>query len=211
MLPTRSRLSAWAVLCALAAGCLPAGGAPRVREPGPARPGVVRAAERGGGLPGFELSLGETYYPVEGTSAPVVNRELRRNGPVHRGLRWHGLTDFRLGYSFEPRPWGEGCRAAETRVRLDIVTTLPRWGSRTAAPAELRSDWDLFLGRLREHEDGHRRITVDAGKDLLKGVQRLRAPDCEELKVRVRRLADAFRVRVELEHRSWDAEDDQDL
>jgi predicted secreted Zn-dependent protease len=190
-LPRSSR--AWIVLALFACGCAPATAGTQGAEP--ATP--------------IDVSIDERFYEVAGVTPWEINRELRQNGPRdddQTERRWFGATDFTLRYRYDPMPWGEGCRAGIPHVHVELVTTLPEWPDRNAAPAPLRRDWDLFLKRLREHERGHQRIAILMGQELLRAVEALRSPDCETLRVEARRLASAFESAVELEHRSWDHE-----
>lgn len=160
--------------------------------------------------PPLEVRIDERYYEVEGMTPRELNHALREKGPRADGhrRRWHGLTDFALRYRYEPRPWADGCRAVEARVEVEVVTTLPEWPDREAASPMLREDWDLFLTRLREHEQGHQRIAILLGRDLLREVEALRAADCDALRAQAKRLASAFEQAADLEHRSWDQETD---
>jgi predicted secreted Zn-dependent protease len=157
---------------------------------------------------GVEVSIDERYYEVEGVTPWDLNRDLRANGPRDDEAQrsWYGSTDFALRYRYEAMPWADGCRAASARVEVELVTTLPVWPDREAAPKRLREDWDLFLSRLREHERGHQRIAMVMGEELLLGVEALRATDCETLRTEARRLAMAFESAADLEHASWDME-----
>jgi predicted secreted Zn-dependent protease len=190
LLPRSSRARIVLALCA--SGCAPATtGTPRA-EP----------------ATGIEVSIDERFYEVAGVTPWELNRALRQNGPRDNETerRWFGATEFTLRYRYDPMPWGEGCRAGVPHVHVELVTTLPEWPDREAAPAPLRRDWDLFLTRLREHEHGHQRIAILMGQELLRAVEALRATDCEALRAQARRLALAFESAGELGHRSWDRE-----
>lgn len=157
-----------------------------------------------GSEPGLRLSVAEDYYDVAGATARDLNRELSRRGPRHEGAAWQGRTDFRLAYSFVPEDGPDGCRASDARVTVRLVTLLPRWKDRERAPSRLRGDWDLYLARLRDHEEGHRRIAIGAGRDLLAEVTALAADDCAALRVRASAVAEALRFGVADEQRDWD-------
>lgn len=186
----RASGAALLALATFSSGCLPSGA--RVLDSSP--------------VPGLEVSVDESFYGVGGVTAWELNHELFRRGPRRAGVRWQGLTDFRVAYSFLPEADVEGCRAAEPRVRVEVVTRLPRWNDRELAPEPLRSDWDLYLGRLREHEEGHQRIAIDAGQALLSEVSALQAPDCEALRSTAQAVADAHQASITLEQSVWDYE-----
>ena len=168
----------------------------------PVRP----AAAHTPGASDLQVSIDEAFYRVDGVTAPELDLELARRGPIHDGTRWQGLTDFRMAYSFLPSAGPNGCRVVEPRVSVRVVTTLPEWRERAFAPAPLRDDWDLYLGRLREHEQGHQRIAVSAGQELLEAVTELRAPDCDTLRRSAAALVAARRESVAREQDEWDVE-----
>lgn len=192
-MPKRSA-AALIALATLTSGCLAARSQPKAEAAPP--------------VPGLQVSVDEAFYRIDGRTAPQLNLELARRGPVHGGARWQGLTDFRMVYSYEVAPGADGCRAAEPRVSVRVVTTLPTWTDRDAAPEWLRADWDLFLGRLRRHEEGHQRIAIGEGEALLQEFASLAAPDCESLRRNAVELAEAARESVVREQEWWDAETD---
>ena len=177
-------------LATLTSGCLPA------------RARVLAASP----VPGLEVSIDEAFYRVAGRTANDLNRELRDRALPHEGLRWQGLTDFRVAYSYLPVPEASGCRVGEPRVTVELVTTLPRWTERERASAWLRSDWDLYLSRLRQHEQGHQRIAIGAGHALLEDVAALEAPDCDALRRTAAAVAETYQATVVSEQRVWDEE-----
>lgn len=152
----------------------------------------------------LQVHVEERFYPVAGTSAARINRDLAGRGPAMAGRRWHALTDFRLRWRYLPRMRQGRCTADAVRLDVEIVTTLPRWEDRGRASPDLASDWDLYLERLREHEVGHQRIVVLEGRELLDSVEGLAAPDCATLSDRMRRLAQAARGEVDAAHAEWD-------
>ena len=186
----RTPTAALLALATLTSGCLPGG------------PGAVTASP----VPGLEVSGDESCYEVAGLNARDLNHELSRRGPSHEGRSWQGQTDFRVAYSYSLERGADGCRAAEPRVRVGLVTTLPRWRDRDDAPERLRSDWDLYLSRLEEHEEGHRRIAILAGQELLEDVSALEAPDCEALRRTATEVAESYQKIVALEQKGWDEE-----
>jgi predicted secreted Zn-dependent protease len=183
--PLRAAILALALL---ASGCLPA------------RARVLAASP----MPGLEVSVDEAFYGVGGLTVRDLNRDLFRRALNHEGVRWQGLTAFRVTYSYLPESDFGGCRAVAPRVHVKVVTTLPRWLDREDAPAWLRSDWDLYLSRLREHEEGHQRIAIDAGHALLEDVASLQAPDCDALRRTAAAVALAHQANVTTEQRVWD-------
>jgi predicted secreted Zn-dependent protease len=187
---SRSLGAALLALATFTSGCLPA----------PAR--VLAASP----VPGLEVSIDEAFYGVGGLTARDLNRDLFRRALRHEGVRWQGLTHFRVVYSYLPERSSDGCRAARPRVSVQLVTTLPHWTDRDEAPEVLRSDWDVYMSRLREHEEGHQRIAIGAGHALLEDFADLQAADCETLRHSAAAVAQAYQASVTVEQQVWDEE-----
>ncbi len=146
----------------------------------------------------------ERFYDVHGTSASRINLELASRGPRHGGVHWHALTDFALRWSYVPRRVGGRCAPGRVSLEVDVVTTLPRWDDRPRAEAALVSDWQLYMHRLRAHEDVHRAIAVWGGRELLHSVALLSAPDCRSLGEEAQRLARRVQAEVDGAQSAWD-------
>ena len=155
---------------------------------------------------GLDVSIDEAFYVVAGRTPWELNRDLRRGALRHEGERWQGLTRFRVSYSYRAEQDDAACRPGRPRVAVELVTTLPRWDDRAVAPEALRTDWDLFLSRLRAHEAGHHRIAIGVGHALLDEVAALEAPDCAALRRRAAALARSYRASVTEEQKAWDDE-----
>ena len=81
---TRPFGAALLALAMLSSGCLPT------------RARVLAASP----VPGLEVSIDEAFYRVAGLTASDLNRELRDRAVRHEGVRWQGLTDFRVPFTF---------------------------------------------------------------------------------------------------------------
>ncbi|MSR35126.1 MAG: DUF922 domain-containing protein [Gemmatimonadetes bacterium] len=128
-------------------------------------------------------------------------------GPEARRRRLAGPDRFPRGVQLPARARrGRLPRGPAEGERARGVTTLPRWTDRDDAPAALLGDWDLFLRRLRDHEEGHQRIAIGVGADLLQDVAALEAPDCEALERSALAVAASYQASVTLEQQGWDAE-----
>ena len=176
---------------------------PRAERPPAPAPGAWAAAAP---APDTALTVRteERFYDVHGTSASRINLELASRGPRHGGVHWHALTDFALRWSYVPRRVGGRCAPGRVSLEVDVVTTLPRWDDRPRAEPALVSDWQLYMLRLRAHEEVHRAIAVWGGRELLHSVALLSAPDCRSLGEEAQRLARRVQAELDGAQSAWD-------
>jgi predicted secreted Zn-dependent protease len=175
-------------LATLTSGCLPA------------RPNAAASASS----TGLQVSFDQAFYDVAGLTARDLNLELGRRGPDHQGVRWQGETRFQVSYSYLPERVDGACRARKPKVAVRLTTTLPNWTNRSEAPSNLQSDWDVYFARLSSHEEGHRRIAISAGEELLRAVEALHEESCEGLHREIVAVARSYQQIVAVEQQGWD-------
>jgi predicted secreted Zn-dependent protease len=197
----RSSIRRGFVVCVLllGAGCVTRP-AQRTYAPGAEDVAVSRVAS----IQGLAVHVEERFYAVSGSSAASLNRSLLREGPTARGRKAHGLTEWRVSWSYVPLQRGPGCSSSRPRVDVRIVTTLPRWLEHREASESLARDWSLFLERLRHHESEHQDIAVKSGGALLSILEGLEADDCNLLQDVAQRAAAGLAQRHDELHARFD-------
>jgi len=55
---------------------------------------------------------------------------------------------------------------------------MPEWRDADSASAELRGQWARFIAALRAHEEGHRRIALEAATAVQRRLEDLQVVDC---------------------------------
>ena len=154
----------------------------------------------------LEVQLQERFYSVSGQSARALNRALWVNGPRVGGRPAHALTEWHLGWSYRPIRTSFSCASSRPNVTVGIVTTLPRWTDLPSASERLVSDWALFLARLRDHESTHQYLALEGGRELLRRLEVLEAPDCELLELEAERLVTLVEASYQEQHLRFDEE-----
>jgi predicted secreted Zn-dependent protease len=125
-----------------------------------------------------------------------LDREITLGGhPGEDGKRYGGNVQCNLRYRFRPEQSGDRCRVAEVITDAEVVLTLPRWTNLDAADEVLRRRWERFIAALRAHEDGHRRLCVEAIAEVRRELLVLTRPTCEELQAASGRTYTAIEAR----------------
>jgi len=124
------------------------------------------------------------FYDISGVSPQQLRADLDRRSPVFTdGDRFDAGTDWWVTWRYDLDDSAEVCRAIDLRVALNLTFHYPNWDRPNNADTGLARSWDLYMSRLRAHEQGHGRIAAAGAGRLLKTLTQRdqRAPTCEEL------------------------------
>lgn len=124
------------LICGLAAGCMSTGLAH-----------------------GADITERTTYFMVKGATFADLDRALGATGPLLSGGERHaGSTKVTFMRDLEFASQKTGCRVSRTNLRLDLVTTLPRWNAPQKADPRTRTMWKILQRDIAEHEAHHSAI-----------------------------------------------------
>lgn len=133
------------------------------------------------------------YRDIVGNSQDALAAALKQVGATNAsGDHFAASTRWQLRWNFrvEQHP-GASCALASAKTELDIHMTLPRWMPPANAPPALVKRWNTFADALRNHEDGHRDIAVEAARVVTDRVANAQPEkDCGTLKKQLGRIAD---------------------
>ena len=148
------------------------------------------------------------FYRVEGSNTRELWAQIHQFGPpdADTGKRYAAYTKWHVVWTYRFRSNSTGCRLEDIAVSDSTVTTLPQWVNEDRMDASLRSRWDQFVAKLREHEAGHRQnglLAAQAVRDILANAPP--QPDCHALDAQASAAAhDAIR-RSNQADRDYDA------
>lgn len=123
------------------------------------------------------------YFDIQGSTARELRADLSRVGPVgETGVRGDGYTEYRIAWRYDMTEKNGRCRAHDIEVDLAVRMMLPRWNPPPGASRDLVDTWQRFSALLREHEDGHHRLAVEAAQEVRRKLRRRgEARDCKTL------------------------------
>jgi predicted secreted Zn-dependent protease len=133
------------------------------------------------------------YFTIRGSTATELRADLKRLGPVgETGMRGDAYTQYRIAWQSSMTLKDGSCRAHDVNVDLDVTMMLPRWEKPATATAKLVKSWDGFSAVLRDHEDGHHRLAMEAANEVRRKLgKHIRAASCDALKIRLNDIANA--------------------
>ena len=155
-----------------------------------------------------EFSVRETWshYVVRGSEARDMAISMTENSPRMDGVPALGLTRWSLSWRYDLRRSPSLCRVVSPEVTADVEVVLPRWS--TVGPVEARLDslWRRFREALVEHEEGHRRLVLEAGKEIAEALRRASGATCRLARQRAERTAREVVAEYDRRNRVYDQE-----
>ncbi|MCQ8782787.1 DUF922 domain-containing Zn-dependent protease [Mangrovibrevibacter kandeliae] len=141
------------------------------------------------------ISEKTTYFMVRGSTLDELDHDLTGKGPVvaSTGLHHPGATSVRFDGHVTYKAAGGGCRVNKTNLRLDLVTTLPKWEPRTKVSARTRLVWNTLATDIRRHENHHAQIAKLWLKKMENAIRNLPAQrDCSAMEALVNKTSDRY-------------------
>jgi predicted secreted Zn-dependent protease len=169
------------------------------------------AAIVSGATPATDDAFAIEYYRIQGATARELREQINRLGPVSEaGVRGDAYTEYRVSWTFSLRMNDRHhCAADNVQVDLRVRMFLPQWDQPPDASAELIRTWDQFSTVLREHEDGHYRLAIDASWKVREALRsRTHAAGCDALKARLNDMANDVLARYRRKQADYDQRTD---
>jgi predicted secreted Zn-dependent protease len=144
-----------------------------------------------------EVRVTETvvdWFPIRGTTQRQMRDSMTQTAPYSEKRKSHVWGQcrwwFEWDFKYLPGPTG-GCRVAEFTLTLNARMKLPKWVDANQADRDLRTRWDAFEQRLRQHEDGHKNNGIKAANDLARRIKAIgEFPDCAQLNAEIKKVGD---------------------
>jgi predicted secreted Zn-dependent protease len=85
-------------------------------------------------------------YDVQGQTLEEVARSIEK---MQEAAQTHWAANYQV------TEWGQGNNIAKADVQVTITVSMPHWSGASSRPQAEQDEWERFLGKLREHEQGH--------------------------------------------------------
>jgi predicted secreted Zn-dependent protease len=193
---------AWSVRCLAVASALTAGGA-CARGASSDRPAL-------GPIPdGVSLQARPAYYDVTGTSRREILTQIREGGPLslNTGRRAMAQNRYNLRWRTQYNVSAVGgCALERVTVQVEMTLVYPRWVSPAPPDSALVVWWEAMTARLKEHEEGHGIITLDASRRIVRELRDLSGGgSCDALRLRVNTRASQIYQQMRERQQQYDA------
>lgn len=121
-----------------------------------------------------EVTITYDYYDVTGRTAEELKEGMKGYGVKwDDGKRYDAFTGWYVEWDVIFDSVENLCVIDEVITKVSVTYFLPRWKGAGEADRRLRKRWDRFIDALREHEEGHKEIAVEAAREVEKEVVKL--------------------------------------
>lgn len=152
-----------------------------------------------------KVSVRTEYYPVEGSSFEELSESMKQNAPAQAGGHF-GATKWNVIWSYEAAPNPEGCSLTRAAVELQVVFYMPRLMDTQNTNQKILKKWNRFIQKLQHHEDGHRKIGLEAAREIEEIFKALDIrSNCSEIDSAVNQTAQAVISQKRMEDVRYDA------
>jgi predicted secreted Zn-dependent protease len=119
-----------------------------------------------------EVSVNYVYYKIAGTTANELRTQMDQLGPIDTfGHRHDMYTRWDVQWAYPHSQDERGCTTGPIQLKITITFTFPTWEPPPGASAELVDQWNDYLNLGQSHEDGHKEIALEAGREILQALQ----------------------------------------
>jgi predicted secreted Zn-dependent protease len=144
-------------------------------------------------------------YELRGVTTSEIHENILKNAPREEGNIVDAETKERVTFTLGYETKDGTCRIASDQVKLEIISTFPRWVDQERATNEARKAWESYSNALRGHEDGHKAIALKAANavDTLIHVKQ-GASTCASIEAKIAKAADKINTIALSEQESFD-------
>jgi predicted secreted Zn-dependent protease len=114
------------------------------------------------------ITVDYAYYHIAGSSAEELRAQMSEFGPTNdSGERHDARTNWSVRWSYPFSREDGGCTPGPIKVTVDTTFVLPQWDVPSNAAEELVDRWNTYMATLQLHENGHKEIAIEAGREIL--------------------------------------------
>src|SRR4051812_41621183 len=147
-----------------------------------------------------------TYYDVHGATLLELRADMRRSGPKISDSSFVAETRSPMKWTWKTKSNGvSSCELEDIQVSVNAQVLLPRWTPPADTEPGLAAEWARFMTALETHENGHKDISAQAGREIVNKLRGL-SGSCSNIGSRANDIAHAIVDRAELDQRKYDAE-----
>jgi predicted secreted Zn-dependent protease len=157
---------------------------------------------------GVSLQARPTYYDVTGDNRREILAQIREGGPlvVSTGRRAMAMNRYNLRWRWRYNTNAVGgCEIERVTVQVQMTLVYPRLISREPRDSALVVWWGQQTTRLKEHEEGHGIITLDASRQIVQELRGMRGGSCDAVGLRARDRASQINRRLRERQEEYDA------
>lgn len=161
------------------------------------------SSESGVYYPGLSIITLDNHYDITGSSIDELYQEMREKGPPSSGHRYYAEARWNIRWSFTTVMRMGQCELDDIEVPMTISITMPQWEP-VDGDTTLLNQWQSFHESLFLHEEGHREIAMDSGREIIKTLKSMKAFSCDTLRDEANRKARELFENYNIRNRLYD-------
>ena len=123
-----------------------------------------------------KVEVTQSTYELRGLSREAIHDDLHRVGKKDGDGVIEGEVGDEMSWKLKFAAEGNSCRVTSDVVTLKLSVTMPVWVDEARADEAVRTVWNTYYRDLKDHEDGHKAIAVDAAEQIDKITHQATAP-----------------------------------
>jgi predicted secreted Zn-dependent protease len=108
----------------------------------------------------------ESYYSIQGTTAPALRSQMKMLGPLDNGKHFDAYTKYHVQWRYEFDQSDGACKLTNIHVTVNTNYIYPRWENYFSATSAMQSNWNTYFARLSAHERKHGEHGVNAANEI---------------------------------------------
>jgi len=123
------------------------------------------------------------YYDIEGRTAAELRQQMNIYGVAWtNGSIYDAYTGWNVKWNYRYRVTDHNCSIGSVSTTLNVEFRLPRWTDYDGGSSALKKKWDEYMGSLRQHENGHKDLGIQAAIEIERSIAGLKpAQTCDNL------------------------------
>jgi predicted secreted Zn-dependent protease len=129
------------------------------------------------------ISIKNNNYTIQGSTAAELRQQMNKLGHVEKstGKHFDGYTHWYVSTNYRYQPVGNQCKIYTATVKIDVTFTMPQWNASAKSSSDLKKRWHRYINSLQTHENGHKNHGISAGNDVLRSLNSIIAPSCDQI------------------------------
>lgn len=150
----------------------------------------------------------KTPYLIQGSTANQLRAQMNQLGPFkakeNRRFDAKTITNPFANFTSGGKK-GQSCKIKTVKVTVATQFIVPQWTPPPGVDPALVTKWKAFLTNVQLHEDGHQKLSIDAGKDLLAKIKALpEATSCQALSESAKKVQQQVQATLETNQEKYD-------
>jgi predicted secreted Zn-dependent protease len=121
-----------------------------------------------------------TYYLIAGQSAASLHLSMVRQGPRVQAGHAYASTRMEPRITFKTHQEGGICRVEQFKLNMKFTIRLPKLKKSATLSPELRRSFESFYQSAKQHEETHRSIWLECGREIEALARAITASTCSE-------------------------------